>query len=97
MAYDSVSAINLVFAAAICAIGLVDYLKLRSKPALFISVAFFFFWVTHMISFFGVTGLDLPVLALRILGYASVISALFVIWSSGGKTAQAAEKKAKRR
>jgi len=98
MGFDATTSVNFVFAALIFLLGLLDYYKREAKIALFIATAFFLFGITNLMSLLGISGLDWLVLTLRIVGYATIVFALYAIWSGSIKGAAPAPKaKTKRR
>ena len=75
MAFDPVTALNLLLSVLILILGYFDYAKGRHKIAFYIGLAFTCFALSHLMVLLQV-GFTEALIAIRTLGYLTVVYAL---------------------
>ena len=81
MAFDPVTAVNLVLCAIIVALGYFGYVKSKDNVPLYIGAAFSLFGISHLVNLVGVAGTTEILIVVRTLGYLTVIGALYSLWA----------------
>lgn len=70
--------LNLTLCAVIVILGLLAYKKSKHAVTLYVTIAFGLFGVSHLLSFWNMGGsMENTLLAIRTVGYLTVIAALF--------------------
>ncbi|MEM0438267.1 MAG: hypothetical protein QXU54_03120 [Candidatus Micrarchaeia archaeon] len=80
MPFEIIPAVNLVLCAIIFVLGIYTHAKKRSRPALYIAVAFALFAVSHIATLLDLE-MEMELVIIRIFAYLCVLAALFLIWS----------------
>jgi hypothetical protein len=79
MAFDMMTFVNLVFALAILALGMWNFLKSKNAVSLYVGVGFGLFGVSHLMTLAGLAvSLSQSLVVFRTVGYMSVILGLYV-------------------
>ena len=77
---DMVTISNLVLSTIILIMGIWEYTRGKSRSVLYIGIAFGLFAVTHLLSLLGLSAtLSALILVIRVLGYLTVIYAIYII------------------
>ena len=78
MAFDVITALNLVLCIAIFLLGYWCYVKRKNKMALFTGIAFALFGISHVITLLGYTAkFEGVMIIVRLIAYLIVIFALY--------------------
>jgi hypothetical protein len=78
--------VNLLFSALIIILGLIAYGKTGEDGPLYVAGAFLLFGLSHFTTILGAgDALAVPLLAIRVIGYALVIGTLYLWYRGGGK------------
>jgi hypothetical protein len=79
--------VNLLFSALIVIVGLVAYGKTGKDLPLYVAGAFLLFGLSHLATILGAgDAVNIPLLAIRIVGYVLVIGVLYLCYASSGGT-----------
>ncbi len=82
MAFDPITALNLVLTVVIFFLGVALYLRKKNAIALYIGIAFGLFALSHLATLLGLAAtLTVPLIVLRALAYIVVILALLTLWN----------------
>ena len=76
--FDPVVVMNLIFDLIILCFGVFTYLKSEGLAGLVIGIGFAFFAISYVITILGYGDMTTVLIPLRILGYLSVISSLYL-------------------
>lgn len=78
MAFDVITALNLILCIAIFFLGYWCYVKRKSQMALFTGIAFALFGISHLVALLGYTArLEGVMIIVRLIAYLIVIFALY--------------------
>jgi hypothetical protein len=84
MVFDTVTLINLVLCIVIVILGILVYAKKDAIGALFISLAFGLFGISHIYTLLGLgTTWEYAMISARTSGYILIIAALYLFLSTG--------------
>jgi len=76
-----VTVVNFVLAAVIFVLGVALFSRKKSSLALYIGIAFGLFAISHLVTLLDLAvSLAIPLIAVRMLAYLTVIFALFTLW-----------------
>lgn len=80
MAIDIVTSVNFVLSVVILAIGVLNYLKMKSVVSLYVGAGFGLFAVSHLATLAGLSdSMSSALVVIRAVGYISVIIALYAV------------------
>lgn len=81
MAFDPITAVNLVLSLAIFLLAIAAYVKRKHQMAMYIGIAFALFALSHLLTLLGMaTALTTFLIIVRTLAYLVVIYALLMLW-----------------
>ncbi len=81
MAFDPITAVNLVLTIIIFVLGVALYGKKKNVIALYIGIAFGLFAISHLATLLDLAAtLTLPLIIVRAVAYIIVIFALLTLW-----------------
>ncbi len=84
---DMVTISNLVLSTIILIMGIWEYTRSQSRTVLYIGIAFGLFAITHLLSLLGLAAsLSAFILVIRVLGYLTVIYAIYIVMAKKKKT-----------
>jgi glycerol-3-phosphate dehydrogenase len=81
MAFDPITAVNLVLTIIIFVLGVALYGRKKNVMALYIGIAFGLFAISHLATLLDLAAsLTVPLIAVRAIAYIIVILALLTLW-----------------
>jgi hypothetical protein len=81
MAFDPITAVNLVLTVVIFVLGVALYARRKNSIALYVGTAFGLFAISHLATLLGFAGaLTVPLIIVRAIAYIIVILALLTLW-----------------
>jgi hypothetical protein len=85
---DPIALVNLILAVIILIMGIVEYVRTKSRVELYIGTAFGLFAVSHLMTLLGLAASQAVLLIIiRILAYLIVIYALYIAIAKKNKKA----------
>ncbi|MDD5263840.1 MAG: hypothetical protein PHU43_03290 [Candidatus Bipolaricaulis sp.] len=80
MNWDPVTTFNLVLSAAICAVGIIGWARVKNALALYIGVAFGLFALSHLATILGkAESLEALLILLHAVGYILIAVAIYKV------------------
>lgn len=75
--WDPLTTLNVIFCIVIVALGYWAYHKNNNRTAIFVSVAFGLFGISHMAILLGYASSEIPLMFIRTFAYIVIIYALY--------------------